>query len=177
MLFVYSDHYKCRLDPGGESCLSSIFLTDTPGLGRPFFPSFLVFQMAIRKGMMKTDRNLNVITERVLSSCMLFPGRKYLSGIAGFHLLIRGQSLYCQFSLPCKSFHLFHECRCLRFLRPCSTYKIFSHLSTRKSNRREVNLLTITGQWPGGGEAIQSQGNGDNRAQRVKLRSTRDRVG
>ncbi len=36
MVFVYSDHYKCRSDLRGETCLKTMFLANTLGLGRLF---------------------------------------------------------------------------------------------------------------------------------------------
>jgi len=110
----------------------------TLGLGSLSYSFFLGFQKVLRKGMMKTDKNLNVVTGRVLSSCMLFPGRKYLSELADVHPLIREQFLYCQSSSPCKSFRLNYGYRHLRFLRPRCTYHRYSHmyLSGNQTERR-----------------------------------------
>jgi len=60
-----------------------------------------------------------VVTEGiwVLSWYMLSPDRKYRSGLAEFHPhIIRGQPLYDQYSLPCKSFRLYAEYRYLQLL-------------------------------------------------------------
>jgi len=123
MLFFYSDRYKCRLDLGGGPCLKALILVRTLGLGRLFYSFFFGFQKVLRKGMMKKDKNLNVVNEWVLSSYMLFPGQKYLSGFADFHPLIREQSYYCQSSSPSKSFRLNAGYRYLRFLRPWYTFR------------------------------------------------------
>ncbi len=77
--------------------------------------------------------NLKVITEGiwVLSWYILFPDRKYRSGLAEFHPhMIRGQPLYDQSSLPCKSFRLYAEYRYLQLLLPQNTYHryIFSRI-------------------------------------------------
>jgi len=93
-----------------------------------------------KRGMMKTDKNLNVVTELVLSLCMLFPGRKYLSRIANFHPLIREQSFYCQSSSPCKPFRLNAEYKYLQLLLPCCTYHGYSHtyLSGNQTERKVI---------------------------------------
>jgi hypothetical protein len=85
-------------------------------------------------------RDIDVVTNRIEIPFyyILFSGQKYLSGIAEFHLLIRGQSLYCQSSSPCKSFYLNGEYKYRRFLLSCCTYHGYSHMyvSGNQTERR-----------------------------------------
>jgi len=61
----------------------------------------------------------------ILFCYMLFPDRKYRSGVTGFHLLIQEQPLYDQPTSPCKSVRLNGEYRGLQLLLPQNTYHKF----------------------------------------------------
>ena len=76
---------------------------------------------------------------------MLFPSQKYLPRLAESHPLIRGQSLYCQSSLPSKYFCLNDGYRYLQLLLPPCTY----HNYIFACFFQEIK--------PGGGEAGQTK--------------------
>jgi len=83
---------------------------------------------------------------RILFCCILFPNRKYRSGLAELHPLIRGQPLYDQSSSPCKSFRLNGEYRYLQFLLPQNTYQksIFACICQEiKPKGGEENMIVI----------------------------------
>jgi len=84
----------------------------------------------------------------ILFCYTLFPDRKYRSGVAEFHPLIRGQPLYGQSSSPCKSFCLNGEYRYLQLLLPQNTY----HRSIFASICQEIK--------PEGGEPFNLKGEG-----------------
>ena len=113
--------------------------TDTRRLGRLFYSLIAGFQKVLKTGILKIDKDIHVVTKRVeIPFCyMLFPGRRCPSGLAIFHLLIREQFFYGQFSSPCKSLHLNFEYRYLQFLISRFTpHKYFSHICIMKSNEK-----------------------------------------
>jgi hypothetical protein len=58
----------------------------------------------------------------ILFCYILFPDRKYRSGVTGFHLLIQVQPLYDHSTSPCKSVRLNGGDTCLQLLLPQNTY-------------------------------------------------------
>lgn len=51
MLFLFSDHYKCRLDSGGGPALKH-FLTRIPGVETAFFVSTIQMKGGERDGVL-----------------------------------------------------------------------------------------------------------------------------
>jgi len=143
MLFLFIDQHNYNQPPislRGATCESMLLHRHLLGLRRLFCFFHGGFQKVIRRGIPKTDKDIDVVTKwvKVPFYYILFVGRKYLSGIAGSHLLIRRQSLYCQSSSPCKSFHLNGEYKYRRFLLPCCTYHGYSrmYVSGNQTERR-----------------------------------------
>jgi len=116
----------------------------------------------LKETMLKICKgNLNVIIEWVwiLFCYILFPDRKYRSGLAEFHPLIQGQPLYDQSSSPCKSFHLNGEYRCLQLLLPQNTFHrcIFACIYWEIKLKGDEPTHRLTGLWPKEGD--KSNGN------------------
>ena len=109
----------------------------------------------LKETMLKICKeNLNLIIEWIwiLFCYLLFPDRKYRSGSAEFHPLIRVQPLYDQSSSPCKFFHLNGEYRYLQVLLPQNTYRrcIFACIYWEIKLKGDEPTHRLTGLWPKG---------------------------